>query len=531
MKMKNTIKSIFIALTVLSVYGYFIMLPSCKNPTDGIIVKINSSIADNTISVQVVDANILSSNIPDPLTFSVTGPDASLVMSSDGTTNFKAVKGVIALILKPGTQPTKIKPIQFNLVAEASGYLKAISPVRINKIGNNNIKFSMVNISNPPQGVSIKQVSLNVPQGGITSPITIDLPPQTGKIETAVVTIPTGTIFKAENGDELYGSLNATFVHFDNRSSASIQSFPGGLTATKVVDINGNAMNPVSFRPLGFTSLEITSGINKVKTFSNPINIAFEINPTTKNPKTNSVYAIGDSIPTSSYNIENGQWNIESTASVSKNTVSNKLEAVVKVPHLSYWNLATYFTGCTSNISALISSSYTFDAIRYMEVLASDNTVLISGYESVLNGINILEQFPSLNDNVTINIYSRGSNEQNKGTIIGSAFFNPCTDAVPTINIIEAPVQAVEIQITGFCPSAREIKPDLEVFYKLSSNKNYNYLGHMVNGFIKTDLLLQNNQYDYKAIYGGTEYSYTRLINQYYYNESMKLSAQDSPCK
>lgn len=529
--MKSKIKSVLIAITVLSVFGYFLVMQSCKNPVEGLVVSLNTQISENSIAVQVIDANPKNPAIS-AIAVKFSGKDASLVYGSDGMSVVKPVGGVFSLILRPGIKPTQSNPIEFNIEVVSSGFMKTVYPVKITKIGSKFVQVGLINIVSPPAGVSVKQQDINVPAGGLTSPVTIDIPLAAGKQETAKVTIPTGTKMLDENGAEMTGTLSASFLHFDNRTAASLSAFPGGFKANNILDGNGNPMSAQRLSTIGFVSLEIVSGAQKVKSFSSPVDIAIEINPTSINPKTNAVYKEGDSLSAQSNDADKNQWQIEQGVALTKNTNTNKLEGVIKVPHLSVWSLGFVgkFEDCVGTILD-IQSNFSNGAMRYFEILDVSNAVIQSGLENIQNGGTIELKDADPDALLTINIYS-GISESTKGRITGT--FGPASfcSGRSVIKIDEVPHPDVTIDFIAQCPGkdGNQQHPNLDLFYRESETDPWSYFGTMVNGHVVTNTVELGHLYWIMTVYGGTQYMDTYRVTGYYITNILNLPSGSPGC-
>lgn len=506
---------------------------ACKNPTEGLVITVNSDFSENNYGFRVLNANSALEEIPQNLTIKIVGPGADYIYSSDGTKNFGSEIGIFSLILKPGITPSQTNPIKFTVMIESNGYLKSITPIEIVDVGNQSFDIYMVKKSAPPIGVAFKDETISLPSNGeIAENTTIEIPLNNGKQETAIINIPKGTKMLDENGNVITGSVSVSLAHFDNRSQESLNSFPGGFTATNLVDENGKPMEPVVFETAGFISIDINNGSQTVKSFSNPIAISMGINENTINPETELAVKEGDSIPTWSLDTKTGQWKKEAVAVVVKNTTTNKLETVFNINHLSYWNLDFYYNSCQYGSTVKINSNTNSDAYRYIEVLnSSNNTLFRSGVLNVKNGSNFYFYRAPIGVNVKIKIYS-GNDYYNKGNLIAqSGIFKLCGSAA-TINVTVPVPTIVNIDISGKClVGGRILRPTLYVYFKEKGKTYYDYLGYMSNGKITTDRFVLGKTYMFAAFYSGKLYEYERAITKNNYTEVMSLPSGTPGCK
>jgi hypothetical protein len=113
-------------------YLHFLMLSTivvsllftnaCKNPTEGLVIAVNSDFSENNYGFRILNANSALEEIPQNLTIKIVGPGADYIYSSDGTKNFSSQSGIFSLILKPGITPSITNAIKFTIIIEANEY-------------------------------------------------------------------------------------------------------------------------------------------------------------------------------------------------------------------------------------------------------------------------------------------------------------------------------------------------------------------------------------------------------------------------
>lgn len=519
----------FLMLSTLVVSLFF--TKACKNPTDGLVITVNSDISENNYGFRILNANSTLEEIPQNVTIKIVGPGASYIYSSDGTKNFSSQSGIFSLILQPGITPSITNAIRFTVIIEANGYLKSITPIEIVNQGNKSFDIRMVKTDSPPIGVAFKNDAITtLANGEIAENTTIEIPLTSGKQETAKIEIPKGTKMLDENGNAITGVVNVSLAHFDNRSQDALNSFPGGFTATNLVDENGKEMEPVVFETAGFISIEMSNGSKTVKSFSNPIAVSMGINENTIDPETGLAVKEGDSIPTWSLDTKTGQWKKEAIAVVVKNNVTNKLETVFNIPHLSWWNLDYYYNSCYIGTNITIKSNISNYSYKYMELVNTNNSYFMGFNDLVTNGSVIGFYRAPIGKNVKLRIYS-GTDYYNKGNLIAeSPVFQMCGSSI-SLNVNIPPPTIVSIDISGNCVGGRVIRPTLYVYYKEKGQYWYNYLGYMFNGKMTTDRFTIGKTYVFAAYYSGKLYEYERTITKTDYKENMSIPSGTPGCK
>jgi len=528
--MKNKYLNYLMTTTLLV---SLLFINGCKNPTDGLIVTVNSDLSENNYGFNVLNANPDLDESPQNLTIKITGPNAESVYSLDGTKKFNSEVGLFSLILKPGVTPSESNPIKFTVIIEAAGYLKSITPIEILAVGNESFRIYMVKTSAPPIGVALKEQTILLPSNGeIEETTVIEIPLTNGKQETAKIEIPKGTKMLDEEGNIVTGSVNIAMAHFDNQSQESLNSFPGGFTATNLVDKNGNAMDPVLFITAGFVSIDMSNGAQTVKSFSNPISVTMEINSNTYNTETESDVKEGDSIPTWSLDTETGQWKEEDVVVIVKNTTSNKLESVINISHLSYWNWDYKTNTCGTGSTIRFTSDATTYTSRYFEVFnsAKNGLLLMNGYLDVRNGASWTFYNAPRNFKAKLIVYS-GPNYYDKGKIIGqSGLFQLCGSSI-SLKVDVPIIFTVTIDVSGKCKDGGNvIRPSFTVYYKEKGGKSFNELGYLKNGRLTTDKFVLGKTYIFATSYGGKLYEYERQVTQKNYTEVIALPSGTPGC-
>ncbi len=504
---------------------------SCNNPIEDLKITLNTDISNNNYGVRVIDAKNPDVAVQQ-LSIQIVGPGKKFIYNSDGTRNFTAENGIFSMLLEPGLKPSIENPIRFTIMIESPGYLKAVYPVEINAEGNRAMDIPMVKFDAPPVGVAAKSETITVDaNNGTSSIIKITVPAENGKQEAAEISIPAGTKMLDDQGKPVTGSVSVEMVHFDNRNPESLLSFPGGFDATNVIGANGQQMDPITFETAGFISVEMKSGDQKVKSFSNPISVKTEINAETINPNTGQKVQEGDTIPVWSLDTKTGQWKFEGNSIVSKNTNTNKLEATMTVPHLSWWNLDYFWNSCTVGSTVRFNSNVNTTTYRYMELVNENGSIYRYLFDNVANG-SIFGLYRAPNGmRCRLKVYS-GTSYSNKGTLIAQTpFFNLCGSNLNLTLNLPAPT-IVNIDIAGNCEgNGRILRPSIYVYYKKLGTGSFNYLGYLNNGRMVTDQFTVGQTYVFGTYYSGRWYEYTRTIDRTNYIETMSLPATTPGCR
>ncbi len=461
MKIKSIIALLLIAL--LSVTTDYCKI---KNPIDGAKLIINFDLLKTYVNLQFTDAktgDLIGFTGDVEVTVSIMGENSDAVVDNSGVIreSFSSANGFLGLALNPNTEfvPSVSNPIKFTVVATLDGYISTSKSMTILAEGTYNEKIVMTDISNPPDGVVVKE------EKGVGSlvdgTVQEDIAVKTQGDEVGI-SIPAGTVIRDGNGNTLSGSLDITLVYFDNLKDESLASFPGGLMTTIYQD--GQSQDGAFFSA-GFLALEISdqNGVS-AKTFEeNTLGLSMGIQAATYNPETQATIAAGDDLPVYSYDPDNGQWTYEQTVSVESGGRSD-FTVTAQLSHLSYWNFDWFWSEyCDEGIQFLFTGDFggcscttQFGIMRKQ----ADNTFF--SYIDLYGCENELIQTYYAPANMPV--YIEWVNSGCFNTIVDEDFTyieNLCAPDVVELNLITlgANTTTVTIDVMGRCAS----NPDVEI--------------------------------------------------------------------
>lgn len=306
-----------IIVNFLFIFLFFFACSDLKNidVTKDLKFILNYKPADSFIEAQVKDAKT-GQLILDKINIEIIGVQAANVINFEGeakTTYTK--KGPSIYLGLRNVMPTVANPVNFKIVIRADGYLTSSREVTLVGVSNAPVEILLVKTSALPVGAAINQSTLNSTAGtGTKQDKVIEL--QNGQ-NTTLVEIDKGTIFKDSKGNILTGNLQTTVASFSGESKEAAKSLPGGNFVTLEQGPNGAKDVKTTIFPIAFASIELTDAIgNKVANFNQPIDISFEINANTINPKTKIKYKVGDKTSVFSYNETSAKWTYEKEGTI-----------------------------------------------------------------------------------------------------------------------------------------------------------------------------------------------------------------------
>jgi hypothetical protein len=239
------------------------------------------------------------------------------------------------------TVPTQISPQSFKIVVSAEGYLSNSKDVTLRGIKNGLVEIRLVKISDLPPGSASNQATFGTStNGNVIEDKVIAI--QNGNNTTSVA-VKAGTTMKDENGSVISGAINATVVTFTGNNSQAVRALPGGNSLVLTNLPKGSSQAKGSLMPLSFASVEMKDAQGKkVSTFSEPINITFELSAGTFNPKTKTKIKEGDSFSVFSYKENTGTWSYETEGTVYKK--GDEFFVTFPTKHLTWFELDRRYT-------------------------------------------------------------------------------------------------------------------------------------------------------------------------------------------
>ncbi len=338
--MKNTPFRIIVNVLFLALFLF-----ACSDLKNIDVAKdlkfiLNYKPADAFIEVQVKDAKT-GELVTSKIDIEILGKETANVINFEGEakTAYTKVGPSIYLGLR-NILPSVEKPVMFKVIVGSEGYLSGSKEIKMTEISTDPVEILLVKVAAPPAGVTIQQsVVTSNATTGISQDKNIEV--QNGQ-NTTIIEIDKGTIVKDSKGTVLTGTLQTTVAAFNGESQEAANSFPGGSVTTLTKDPTGDTNVEAVLLPISFVEVLIKdSNGKKVTTFSQPIDITFEINPETINPETKKAVKVGESFAIFSYSDETASWTYEKEGTIIKK--GNELFVTFRTDHLSFFSALNYF--------------------------------------------------------------------------------------------------------------------------------------------------------------------------------------------
>ncbi|MBS1513711.1 MAG: hypothetical protein JSS63_01680 [Bacteroidetes bacterium] len=481
--------------TLILISASVLYLQSCdiKSPTENVQVLFNTDGPTTGGSISFFDARTASMISSPNVTVKFIGSNAGKItdLGKNTITSFTSSSGVISFGLAEGTT----LPLDVSVLISANGFLTTSMPIKITSQGYSAFNMYMVNIANPPDGVSIAQYSNagTCSNGVLASEVNLTTTLTNGTGGVCKIRLPAGTIITDNSPTpiNLNGTLSATIAYFDPTKETALRCFPGGFN-----------INDTSMFSAGFALFDIkdASGREAKKFPAAQPEVTIEIPSNAVNPQ-GSPIQIGDAIPVFSYETLDGVWKHEPMGVVVAGGNSNNA-IKFNTSHLSYWNL-DYLNGANCTVSRKIIFNQTGGCASVpLEVklyfVAGGSEIY---YKSIIKSAsdNTMTFYYAPSANMKIKLYYNGNLVYTSGTV------NLCSTGDLTLSYTVPTLQAITGTVTGVCSNNPNVvvHPSFPVYYRKSGNATWYYLGYMVNGSL-TQYCGEFGTYDFMTFYNGS---------------------------
>ncbi len=453
----------------------------------------------------------------------ISGKNADKIYNNLGEklSSYETVKGMIDLMVDPhviDTNKIESEPIVFNVTANLSGYGSVTQKIVINSSVLKDVVIPMINLSSPPEGVSVSVVDNFVTTGSdgkTKQKATIQM-----NSGSQVVEIPAGTLLKDVNGAPLTGQIKAQVIYYNPTSNEAQNNIPGGTNVT--AQMPGGSSGQIQFISAGMFTINLTSGDKSVKSFENGgLKIKSSIPDSIINPKTKEKIKNGDVIEMWSKEDGSDEWKFEKMDTI--RTESGKLTLEETVTHLSSWNWDFYyytcyvgprivFTGNTSSYASLRITTAATSRWWWYGYNSYYRYIYPASYYYSRYYNNFQMYYTPSNMPQTITITSTdGRHIVSPSTIntsggCGGTYYVTVTEKVQESIIVNA-----NFSVRPTSKSNLVLRPNVYIYiYPTNYSYYYNYQSTYLRNGSTTLRLLTNTEYMIFAYY-GTKYGYAKL--------------------
>ena len=331
--MKNFFPKVTASILAVTLAVFLISSCSVEDLTKDLTIHTSNNFLVSPISIQIGDAAHLQA-APKDLVVSIEGRDKAKIFSLTGESKIHAMSGIVSLAVKTVELPTAANPLEFTLVLSAPNYVT----VRKHYVLTRNQELSsdqvaMVNLTDMPEGVSIKNTSFASTTTGTAQNVAFESPLSGGKDEQTSVVINAGTQTLAANGSIVSGTIKAQLVHHDAHSEASLSGIPEGFN--NLMMKSGATTSKAVMNPAGFYSLSMAADGKEISKFSQPLDVTMDIDADFYNTVHNRKIQAGDVLDVISRTETDMVWTAETKATVVN--VNGELKVTFKQAHLSIW--------------------------------------------------------------------------------------------------------------------------------------------------------------------------------------------------
>jgi len=502
--MKKLLTQKGLKLIFLIAVASALLLSSCRNPAYNIDVLFDAAVIKYKATLLVTDAS--GATLP-ALNISISGTDAASIYDFSGTKAIYSPGGIITLGVTPNAEPTIAKSINFNVVIKATGYEDVNVAMEI--INGQVSQLQRVTLLKSSAGTSASVVtSRTVPigtNGATTVATTVTTVANLNVPTTTSLIIGSGTQFKNTAGATLSGnSLRVQLINFNTSNVLSVNLFPGGKLAARNVVMPGSATpTDAFFIPAASVNVKMFMNNDEVKTFTQPITVTTQVDPSYIITSTGATVKAGDQLPVYSYQVETGQFTFESIGTVTN--IQGKLAVNITTSHLTVFVVGEVFsTASCADTRVTYSANWLNGSTRPVNVEISTNTGKIIATSTVLMSDNVTDIFRGL-PGIPLQLKVIDINGE---TLATASITNPCAGSSLNLTVTKPALDFdnITLQLNVVCPGKGIILvPNFDLYYKPAGAPAtaYNILGTANRGLIRTTLLKRGTVYDFKAIWGS----------------------------
>jgi hypothetical protein len=492
--------------------------------TNELRVTASNELYLNPLNIQLFDAKNEYA-YPANATVTVVGKDRTKILSVLGDRIIPTKEGIIEIGVRRHEVPSETRPLEFSLVIEAPGYLKAIK------------SYYLTSATEPIQDEVRLYRLADLPTGAESAVKTATVPTDcqvTSNIDVSVsglsVRFKPGTIFRSALRRVLSGEVKVSLVRFDASQETALEGFPGGLTHDNAKNERGNDLGEGIFTPYGFYQLDVTVGGVPAKFVSTPIEVTMDIPASIKRglDDSNTPVAIqsGNNIDIWSFDETEQVWRQEGKGRVIPGGLNN-LQVKFTQSHLSFWSIADRRAdraclnpGFRANYTTTPAATPNGSAKFFVRVRAAFNPqiVLTSFYVDLSNNpfIDMRRMVRRTNQSVILDFSASPSG----ASLYRTAPFVPCSR--PTINLIPLATAWANgnyfnfvIDVNTICGTT-SFRPYASVYAAVANapgGLRYQYIGTMQNGILRTALLQRGVPYVFKMVRGPLSGTTIQLNN------------------
>lgn len=479
---------------------------SCKNPAKDLSLTVTADVFDYTLAIKLYDASN-PGEVPAGATIALSGAQAANIYEISGKKKYNISDGIVSLGLLRKSNPTPGQPVSVVLDVKANGYLPLRIPVRfINGQFDRQLVVHMVNLDNPPPGVSVKKMQVPLTGNVVATAVTMETPLTGDKKESALLTIPAGTQFKDAANAVLTGtSATVTLVHFDTRHALSVNAFPNGTRSSGIIaDTAGNKSSGY-FQPAGTVAVTASVGNKTVTSFNQNLTLRMGVDGQQWNPATSANYLPGDKISPVRRNADVFSWQQQKPVTLVMQ--GSTLQTTFSFNQATVYALA--YTGAACSEADVLWQSRVSGRDAYvMDVFAAnDQFTPIASYVVQADSNETIRFADMPAAGVILKIYPNTpehpvTDYTKRTPAIGTYTGAICSGATVMVNPLDREPFYFDVQ--GYCSNDNTyIRPTFYVEYALKGSKDFQLLGLVENGRFVTRNLDPDVTYDFRLSWNG----------------------------
>lgn len=336
----------------LSLLAVAFLAFACTGPDeilDDFQVHISPTFFNYVVEIDVEDLVDPTTEITEPISVELSGPDAGAIYNIDGTKDFQVNFGTLQLMVAKEMDPVAGDPLEFTVEFKANNYQEASLRFNLEEgdyyVGD---VARLLNLNNLPGSMGSTQANggIDPNTNSLVSPLVVDAGSQ-DSLAKMKMTIPTDVKFLDEDGNEIVGKrggtgLSVSIISSADSSEAAQAAYPNGTGLIQLVEEDG-VVDTVLLEQAEMFNINMELDGVPVRSFSGGktsggVTTRVALDPDAYNVEFDRAYQAGDSISMMSLSHDDNSWKLEpGTYVVLQDPQTNELYYEATITHLSHW--------------------------------------------------------------------------------------------------------------------------------------------------------------------------------------------------
>lgn len=404
--------------------------------TEGMLFSLDmNAFLQNQVQVQIVNANYQNSATLPNAKISIMGKDAEKVVDINGTKTIVVEDQFANLAVSPGRPLTEGNPARFIIKAEAPGFLDYEKELVVNAVDSFiNFTVEMIEIANPPAGITIasQQINLTGEQPAVA------IPSENNDLKTSLI-VPANTKLMDEGGTRFTGTADIRIDQFNAAHEPVKANIQNLIPNFGYATFKNGVAEDFNFSPIGYLRVNINNNSGRKLQFDKAAQIEVSMSKQITDPLTGEPIQEGDLLMVYQKDPSGMGWNFveqtKLTTDASGNLKANfrfvGTDEIALTRTRDQVDINNRSRNCSNSLGIRFKRNSNVNTLHYITVVNASNPnqvyLTASNVVVVNNGTyNFSGRLPQ-NVNVKVLVYQYES-ATDKGIVVGeTSSFSSCT--------------------------------------------------------------------------------------------------------